>query len=192
MKKITTIPALTFLAMAFTSCSKSSSELTRQSITTQVVAATASTSKKIIGDWVYPQYFTIESDRLNGIFMKGHYFFSAITQISYNKDTHVELIYVRRPYHQRQPYRYERMPFNTDVSVNGNIADVFIDYSLDPDGLKVYFRNADYTALGTVVSQSSTESWRFRYIIIPKTLYQSINIDWNDLRAVAVALNFTL
>ena len=67
-----------------------------------------------------------------------------------------------------------------------------VDYSIEPEGLKLYYQNADYTFLSRAVDQTVTDNWVFRYIVIPKTIYQATNVDWNDLRAVSVALNFSL
>jgi hypothetical protein len=104
----------------------------------------------------------------------------------------VELAYAKIPTNQRIPYQYKRLAFDINVVVNGLSSDMSVDYSLGTDGLKLYYKNTDYAFLSRAVDQTVTDNWVFRYIVIPKAIYQTINVDWNDLRAVSVALNFSL
>ena len=191
MKKFTTVATVAVLAIITVSCSKSSSsEFTRQQSSGQSVRLQPEVTT--VSNWTYPSSFFVETDRLGNRFIKGVCPFSASSQLNYDESTHIELAYVRIPTGQRIPYKYKRLPFDFNIVTNGISGDVLIDYSLDPDGLKLYYKNADYTFLSRAVDQSTSDNWNFRYIVVPKTKYQSTNIDWNDLSGVAAALNFTL
>ena len=191
MKKFIPLATVAVLTIITASCSKSSfSELTGQTSPGQSVILQPEVTA--VSSWIYPNSFSVETDRLGNLFIKGFYPFTASSQISYDESSHIELAYVRIPTGQRIPYKYKRLPFDFNIVTNGISGDVLLDYSLDPDGLKLYFKNADYTFLSRAVDQSTTDNWNFRYIVIPKTKYHSINVDWNDLTAVATALNFPL
>jgi len=191
MKKITTIAVVTIFSIAIVSCSKSaSSEFTGQE--SSKLPAPLRPEVNVVSNWISPSSFSAETDRLGNLYIKGVYPFTASSQISYDKSSHIELVYIRIPTNQRVPYKYERLPFRINITANNISAVVQIDYSLDPDGLKLYFKNADYTVLSRTVDLSISDNWNFRYIVIPKTKYQSTNVDWNNLVAVAAALNFSL
>jgi hypothetical protein len=191
MKKIAILAVVAVFAIGISSCSKSyNTELSGQAAPKQTVPIQPDVN--VVSNWVYPGSFAVETDRFGSRFIKGSYSFTAATQISYDKNSHVELAYVKIPTNQRIPYRYQRLPSNINVVVNGLSSDMSIDYSLDPEGLKLYYQNTDYAFLSRAVDQTVTDNWVFRYIVIPKAIYQATNVDWNDLRAVSVALNFSL
>lgn len=176
--------------MLIMSCSKSSvSDLTAQTPPKQPVT---STEVNMVSNWLSPLSFSDGVDRNGNQFITATYPFTPANHVSYNEDAHVELAYVRVPTNQRIPFRYNKLPFTITVGVNGTSKNVVVDYSLDPDGLKLYFKNAEYMFVAKAVDLLVSENWNFRYIIIPKSKYQSLNIDWDDLSAVAVALNFSL
>lgn len=192
MKKNTILALVVVFSMSIVSCSKSSSyQLSGQGPSRQLEIPRPEVIA--VSDWVYPSTFSVGTDRLGNLFIKGVHPFNASSQISYDESLHIELAYVRIPTGQRGVrYIYKRLPLDFKIITNGLSAGMLIDYSLDPDGLKLYFKNADYSVLSRVVDQSISDNWNFRYIVIPKTKYQSTNVDWNDLIAVAAALNFTL
>ena len=193
MKKVTTITTVAILAILVVSCSKTSSGLASQSTSSSQSQPTfAPVEKTIVSPWVFPSAFTAEADRFGKQIIVGNYPFTAATQISYDENTHVELAYIRIPTGQRIPYKYMRLATDLSVDINGIISTVTLDYSLDPDGFKVYFKNAVPPFLSAVVNQASAGDWRFMYIVIPKTRYQSAHINWNDLTAVAATLNISL
>lgn len=191
MKKTVTITAVAFLAISVVSCSKTSSEISKQELL-KISSAHPSTEINVISNWIYPASFSVETDRLGNLFIKGLHPFTASTQLSYDESAHVELVYTRIPTNQRTPYTYKRLAFDFRVDPGGNSAHVFLDFSLDHGGLSLYFRNADYATLSRAVDQTASENWNFRYIVLPKTKYQSTNVDWDDLSAVAAVLNFPL
>jgi len=191
MKKITILAIIAVFAIGISSCSKSyPTQLSGQEPSKQTVPIQPDVS--VVSNWVNPGSFAVEADRFGIQLIKGSYAFTPATQISYDKNSHMELVYVRIPTNQRIPYQYKRLPSNINVVVNGLSSDMSIDYSLDPEGLKLYYQNTDYAFLSRAVDQTVTDNWVFRYIVFPKATYQATNVDWNDLRAVSVALNFTL
>jgi hypothetical protein len=192
MKKITTIAAITAIAVFVTSCTKTSSGLVSQSLPPFSSSSPASAGVNVVSKWNSPDYYYLSVDRLNRPSIIGVSSFMTATQLTYDKSTHVELLYARIPTGQRIPYTYKRIPLDLTVTLNGSSSDVTLDFSLDPDGLKLYFKNSDLSFLSRAVDQTTSENWNFRYIVIPKAIYQATIVDWNDLRAVATALNFTL
>jgi hypothetical protein len=191
MKKITTLAAIAIVAIAISSCSKSyNTELSGQEPSRQTASIQADVN--VVSNWVTPGSFAVETDRFGSQLIKGSYLFTAATQISYDKNSHVELVYVRVPTNQRIPYRYQKLPFSINVIVSGLSSDMSVDYSLDLKGLTLYYQNTDYAFLSRAVDQTVSDNWVFRYIVIPKATYQVTIVDWNDLRAVSAALNFSL
>lgn len=191
MKKITTIAAITALAIFVTSCTKTSSNLVSQSLPNLSSSASASAEVNVISKWNLPNYFYLSVDRLNRPSIIGVSSFTTTTQLNYDKNTHVELVYARIPTGQRVPYIYKRIPLDINVTLNGSASDVSLDFSLDPDGLKLYYKNSDVSFLSRAVDLTISENWNFRYTVIPKAKYLSTNVDWDDLTAVA-ALDFSL
>ena len=189
MKKIITIIAIAFFAISIVSCSKTSSDFSRQG--PAETPPPSSPEVTVVSNWISPGSFFESSDRFNKLSITGVCPFTAATQLKYNESTHVELVYARMP-RQRITYEYKKLAFGFGIEVNGSTSRIYLDYSLEPDGLKIYFKNADYLSLLTAVDQSVSENWVYRYIVIPKTKYQTTNVDWNDLPAVALALGFSL
>ena len=191
MQKITILAVIAVFAIVISSCSRSyNTELSGQEVPKQ--PSSVQPDVNVVSNWVSPGSFAVETDRFGNQLIKGSYAFTAATQISYDKDSHVELVYVRIPTNQRIPYQYKRLPSSINVVVNGLSSDMSVDYFLDPEGLKLYYQNTDYAFLSRAVDQTVTDNWVFRYIVIPKATYQATNVDWNDLRAVSVALTFSL
>jgi hypothetical protein len=190
MKKVTTFTAIGFLAILFVSCSKSPSDVTRQGPSSSF-STSGPKEINVVSNWMSPNSFSVNVDRLGRYSITGSWLYTGSTPINYDEATHVELAYARIQGH-RSPYAYKKLAFGVSAEVYGVAAHVLVDYSVDPDGLKIYFKDAAYAFLSCSVDQSILESWEYRYIIIPKTKYQSMHVDWEDLVAVAAALNFSL
>jgi hypothetical protein len=190
MKKLPTISAFICLAILTTSCSKTSSDLinNQHPSTTPLPSSKEVTS---ISNWLTPASFYLNSDRLGQFSISGVMPFTSATQISYDKSTHVELVYARIP-DQRGIFQYKKLSFGFGVDIEGKPFHVSLDYSLDPAGLRLYFKNSDYLPLATAVDNTVSENWNYRYVVIPETKYQNTDVDWNDLAAVASILNFSL
>jgi hypothetical protein len=191
MKKVTIFTAIGFLAILFVSCSKTSSDETSQGLSTSSLSTSGPKEINVVSNWMSPNSFAVNVDRLGGYSIIGSWLNSGSAQINYDEGTHVELAYARIQAHGR-PTVYKKLAFGVRAEANGVAAHVLVDYSVDPDGLKIYFKEAAYGFLACAVDQSILEGWEYRYIIIPKTKYQSMQVDWDDLVAVAAALNFSL
>jgi hypothetical protein len=63
-------------------------------------------------------------------------------------------------------------------------------FSLDFSTFRVSISNTDFPT--RQVNPQSFSNFQYRYIVIPVEVYNSYNIDWNDLVQVAATLNFTL
>jgi len=191
MKKVTTFTAIGFLAIVFVSCSKTSSNETRQGLSVSSLSASGPKEINVISNWMSPNSFLVNTDRLGRYSITGSCLYSGSTQINYDEATHIELAYARIQ-GRGTPNMYKKLAFGVSAEANGVTAHVLVDYSVDPDGLKIYFKDAAYAFLSCAVDQTIFESWEYRYIILTKSKYQSLNIDWSDLSAVAAALNFSL
>jgi len=138
-----------------------------------------------------PGSFYLNSDRSGNVFITGIYSFTSATQPVYDKSTQIAFVYVRIPT-RNGAYVYKKLSYAFSVETQGTVNHILLDYSLDSDGLKLYFTSTDLNSLVTAADQTISENWNYRYLIIPKTKYQTIDIDWTDLYAVSTALNFPL
>ena len=191
MKKVTVFTAIAFLAISFVACSKTSSNETSQALSISSVSAPAPKEINVVSNWISPNSFSVNVDRVGRYSIVGSCLYSGSTQVGYDEATHVELAYARVQRHGTA-YVYKKLPFGVRAEVNGVATHVLVDYSFDPDGLRIYFKNAEYAFLSCTVDQSISDGWEYRYVIIPKTKYQSMHVDWEDLAAVASVLNFSL
>ena len=191
MKQVISITAIGFLAMSFASCSKT------PGFTGANVPPGAQTSKQspdlnFASDWISFSSYLMATDRLGRPIATGVYPFTAASNIQYDKSTHVELAYCRMPSGQRTPYVYKRLPYDFSIDADRVNSSVSLGYSIGPDAFNVYFQDAAPVFLAKAVDISTSEDWRFRYVVLPKAKYETMNIDWDDLSAVASALNFSL
>ena len=193
MKKLTIITAIAFSTILITSCTKSSPGFTRQTSlgSTSTSSSSVNSNLNVISTWIRPGSFYLNSDRSGNIFITGIYPFTSATQPVYDKSTQVDLAYVRIPT-RNGAYVYKKLSYAFGVEIQGSISHILLDHSLENDGLKLYFTTPDFNSLITAVDQTISENWDYRYLIIPRTKYQTMAIDWTDLYAVATALNFSL
>ena len=111
------------------------------------------------------------------------------TYVAYDKSNHVELAYVSIPGQQSQ--LISRLPMRLDISLNssqGSINNVYaFDFRLDNSGFFVTVKNV-YD--GTIIpNPTNIQDLTYRYIVIPKIVYDSLYIDWNNYDEVAQALD---
>lgn len=180
MKKITILTSTAFLAVTIVSCSKTSSDYSSgtsidpPSTTPQLVKV------RLVSDW---QSLAFSSTTVDGApALQGQ---STLTQIvSYQTGMHKQLAYVKMP--GRDGAIYKSLPA-TYFAQDGNHT---FGFSLDFSTFKVTISNADFPARQPNAQNYS--NFQYRYIVIPIEVYQSTQVDWNDLIAVSAALNFTL
>jgi len=180
MKKINTIGAIAILVISAVSCTKSSSGYQSSNSTTHVSTVLQPVKVRIISDWQTLPFNVVNVNGSNQLVGQ-----SALTQIvSYETATHKKLAYAKYP--GRDGFVYKALPMDYPTAI-GNHA---FDFSLDFSTFKVTINNSDHA--GRLVSAQDFSNFNYRYIIIPLEVYQSFQIDWNDLAAVAAALNFPL
>jgi hypothetical protein len=112
--------------------------------------------------------------------LQGQYQLSS--PVNYDYNDHVQLAFARN--RGRESYVYEKLPMNFNTS-QGNVR---VGFVLDYNSFTVNIWNTDFPAQRPVVSLFS--NMQYRFIVIPKSTYQSLNIDLSDYTAVATALNF--
>ena len=180
MKQITRITAAAFLAISVISCSKSSSGYSPVTSLNQPSARQEPVKVRIISDWLS---LALSSTMVDAIpVLQGQSTLANI--VSYQVAAHKQLAYVRIP--GRDGAIYKALPANY-ATVNGN--HVF-NFSLDFNTFTVSINNADIPA--RQLNAQDFTGFQYRFIILPVEVYQSFQINWDDLSAVAAALNFSL
>jgi len=177
MKKITTIITIAFLAV---SCSKPSSGYLSSSSNDQTVKRQEIVKVRLISDWQNISLKLVNVDGANKL--SGE---STLTQIiSYETAMYKKLAYVK--FRGRDEAIYKPLPMSYPTQI-GNHA---FDFTLDFSTFKISISNPEHP--GRLVVPEDFSGFQYRYIIIPIEVYQSTQVDWNDLPAVAAALNFSL
>ena len=180
MKKIIHLSAVAILAISIGSCSKTSSGYLSSITSAQQSTASQPVKVRIFSDW---QSLVLNPETINGnIQLVGQ---STLTQIvSYEMGMHKQLAYTRYPGRNSFVYRLLPMEYLTPL---GNHA---FNFSLDFSTFKVFISNPNQP--GRLVAAQDLSRFNYRYIVIPIEVYQATQVDWNNLPAVAAALNFTL
>lgn len=180
MKKVTNITAFAILAIAVMSCGKTSQDYFSAASTQHTTIKQEPVKIRIISDW---QNLSFTSTTMNGVSqLEGQ---SMLTQIiSYETGMHKQLAYVKKPGRDGPVYR--SLP-TTYPATDGNLV---FNFSLDFSTFKVSISNTDFPA--RQLNPQNFEGIQYRYIVIPVEVYQGLQIDWNDITAVAQALNFSL
>jgi hypothetical protein len=174
MKKNSIIAAVILSATLF-SCTKESLQQNPVSKTTP--PATTPTQVRIVSDW-------LSLSLTNAVFnsassLQGKHQLSS--PVSYDYDEYVQLAFERS--RGRESYVYEKLPMNVGTS-QGNVR---LDFILDYSSFTINIWNADSPAERPAAQQFT--NMQYRFIVIPKSTYQALNIDWSDYTAVAAALN---
>jgi hypothetical protein len=141
----------------------------------------------IIGEW-----FTgalIDEDDIEMTQYRGTYVFD--TPLNYDNTKHNALSFVRRPgdpeplYQRRMvvkiPDSNDSKPyeFGFKFGADNNRFSIY-GYPLHPAPLEVFYFAVD-----------QVKSFEYRVIVVPKTLYQELKIDWENYLEIAEALNFS-
>jgi len=104
--------------------------------------------------------------------------------ISYETGMHKQFAYVKMQGRDGSVYKALPTSYSTLDGIH------MFSFSLDFSTFRVSISNVDFPA--RLVNPQSFSNFQYRYIVIPVEIYNSYNIDWNDLTQVAAALNFSL
>lgn len=183
MKKLSLIPGLFLTTVILISCSKESATLETALVPPPPPPSQWQTQQiKIASSWFYP-VFSIVNER-NAVFLKAHQTYE--TPLTYNKSTHVELGFVKLNYQGTSVARRLPVIFSCSQIIANELCE--INFGVGDTGCDVTIRNADRN-LPPVITTNPFPDMQIRYIVIPKTLFESLGIDWDDYAAVMQALS---
>jgi hypothetical protein len=180
MKRFSIIPLLFFVVL-FVSCTKDSTTVG------SVPAPSASVPSipqplKIVSQW-YSPLFTVIHDRSTVFLQSAHAY---QTPSNYDRATHAELAFVKLNYQGTPFIGRLRVILSSSRIVSNELCE--INFSLSNTGCIVTIKNADRNA-SPVITTNPFPDMQVRYIVIPKILFESLAINWDDYAAVAQALN---
>ena len=184
--KHTTILFTFALLVLISSCSKSSMEqFSNGNANNQNQNSANSSTVKLASSWFSPT-LSIGADR-NSVFLTGRHNFE--TSERYDKNLHVELGYVMMPGQRISVYNRlpMKLPVDLTTTQNTNGKVYSFEFALDEQGLVLKIKNV-YDAL-SVPDPVYSENFKYRYVVISKTLYESLAINWDNYQEVAQALN---
>lgn len=185
MKKLTISSAFLLLAVFVMSCKKQTELVTRPFSGTGATT-TPPTTHTIVSGWFW-LYMSTVSDRGES-FLQGSKPFDS--RVDYDKNTHVELAYVSMP-GQRIPV-IKQLPMKLKVSevsfLQNSQDDIYsFQFSMGTTGFYLSVKNVNNHSL--TPDPTIIQDFEYRYIIIPKQVYNSLNINWDNYNEVANALN---
>ena len=185
MKQYSRFISLAAITMFLFACSKSSVSDPASSTTSGAISSqqSAAIGKKIVSSWDTLTYYYLNFDRNGSTSIMGEHYYEAASQPVYDKGSHTELMYARIP-QAGGTYEDRKLVLNMTNRV-------LIKYTVDTDAFRIYLSNADFPQLYDTYTQIVSDRWQFRYVVIPRSQFQSMNIDWNEYLSVALALQFT-
>jgi hypothetical protein len=137
--------------------------------------------RTIISSWFNLSLFPI-SDRTE-FYLEGTEYFNK--SVDYDKDYHVELAYIMIP-GDRAPV-YKRLPMNFTVLADCKTEEFSFRFAIDHIGFSLNVRNLDPTVI--TIDPHISQDFFYRYIVIPRSLFNSLAINWDNYDEVAQALN---
>jgi hypothetical protein len=181
MKKLTISSTILLLAVFVMSCNKQSDLVTRQFTGTTVTPASPDTTT-IVSDWFS---LTVDqvSDDMGGVYLQGMK--PIYNHTAYNRNLHVELAYVSMPGQQSTVVNH--LPMNLEFTQGTSDQTYGFGFWLDHSAFFLSIQNL----IDATVAPDPTviHDFKFRYIIIPRQVYHSLGIDWDNYDEVAAALN---
>ena len=141
----------------------------------------AVTERTMISSWFNLSLFPI-CDKTE-FYLEGTEYFRKT--VNYDKDHHVELAYVMITGNGAAVYK--GLPMNLTVLGDCKTEEFSFKFAIDHIGFSVNVRNLDPTV--TTIDPNISEDFFYRYIVIPRSLFNSLAIDWNNYDEVAQALN---
>lgn len=202
MKTIISIMAITAIVICQLSCQKERINKPGRGLEMQEhIQPVPSPGFQYVSDWAVPQMYIPGTDRHGNLFYTG--LIPYTTHTGYDKNTHVELAYMKIPPAKRgdEP-QYLRLPAPFKLMDNSQnmIAHVELQYAVgqtDPGqsrnttGMNIYIKCQEPNSFKEVLEEMNAQGFSFRLIIIPKCKYQGTDTDWDNYREVATVLNCT-
>jgi hypothetical protein len=139
------------------------------------------TDRTIVSSWFDLSLFPI-SDKTE-FYLEGTEYFNKT--VEYDKDYHVELAYVMIQ-GEGAPV-YKRLPMNLTVLADCKSEEFSFRFAIDHIGFSLNVRNLDPTVI--TIDPHISRDFFYRYIVIPRSLFSSLAIDWDNYDEVAQALN---
>ncbi|HEU5164101.1 MAG TPA: hypothetical protein VFU29_01105 [Chitinophagaceae bacterium] len=181
MKKLTISSAILMFAVFVMSCNKQADVVSRPTTGTTVATAPPDTTT-IVSDWFSLSVDQL-SDDMGGVYLQGMKPFD--NQAAYNRDIHVELAYVSMP--GQQAAVISHLPMNLELSQGTSDHTYGFSFWMDNAGFFLSIQNLNDATIAP--DPSIIQDFKFRYIIIPRQVYDSLGIDWDNYDEVAQALN---
>ena len=139
------------------------------------------TERTMISSWFNLSLFPI-CDKTE-FYLEGTEYFNR--SVDYDKDHHVELAYVMMPGEGTSIYK--RLPMNLTVLADCKSEEFSFRFAIDHIGFSLNVRNLDPTII--TIDPHISKDFFYRYIVIPRSLFNSLAIDWDNYDEVAQALN---
>jgi hypothetical protein len=133
------------------------------------------TEQTIISSWFSMSLFPI-CDRTE-FYLEGTEYFNKT--VDYDKDYHVELAYVMIP--DEGVSVYKRLPMDLALVTDRKTEEFSFRFAIDHIGFSLSVRNLDPAVI--------TIDPRISHIVIPRSLFDSLSIDWDNYDEVAQTLN---
>jgi hypothetical protein len=181
MKKLTILTYAVIFAITITSCSKQAPQVSA----TRNLAGSAESPENqswLISNWSSLNFYEIQNE-VGNYSLEGRQEFNSYAR--YNRNNYMELAYLM--INGSSNSVYYKLPIVLPVEQDGNQEYYSFDYRVDGFGLVFSIRNVAKSLLKP--DKSGVINYQFRYIIIPKSLYENLKINWIDFSEVAKALN---
>ena len=181
MKKLAIIFSTSLLLASIVSCTKDFVRQPGNIIVTPPPPPPPPPEVKIASSW-----FSVTLDTMidrSKIYLTGSHEFE--TNEKYDKLNHVELAYVKIP--GQRFVEYKRLPLK--YILPQATADKWFSFSFSMNQTEFILTISNVYEPDKCPDAAAFEDFRYRYVVIPKSQYNSLSIDWNDYAAVAQALN---
>ena len=183
MKKLTISSAILLLAVFVMSCNKQADLVTRSFTGTTATTAPPDTTT-IVSNW-FSLSFDEVSDDMGGVYLQGMKPF--YNQVVYNRNLHVELAFVSMPDQQASVSVIRHLPMNLEFTHGGSDQTYGFNFWLGNSAFFLGIQNLNDATLAP--DATIIQDFKFKYIIIPRQVYHSLGIDWDNYAEVAQALN---
>ena len=182
MKKLTISSGFVMLAVFVISCKKQADLVTRPFTGTTITTAPTDTIT-IVSDWFSLSFNQVADLDMGEVYLQGGEPFS--NYVYYDRNIHVELAYVFMPGQQGPVISH--LPMKLDLSPGAPNQLYGFSFWMDNSGFFLSILNLNDVTVAP--DPTIIQDFKFRYIIIPRQVYHSLTIDWNNYDEVAQALN---